>query len=95
MRNIPEDLDTATVIRRAAARLGRDLAASVGHVEWSEIADDVRVEIKDTMIGALAKRVGDARFQLKMLAHIGAPPLSAVERVTRLERALDAARRLP
>lgn len=88
----PEDLNTATVIRRAAAQLGRDLAASAGVQRWEDVPDDLRAEMRDTMIGALSKRLGDAR--LKLHACIGPVPLAAAERVARLERALDAARRL-
>lgn len=91
-----EDLVTATVIRRQAAQLGHDLlASSTGHQEWRDIADDVRAEIRDTMIGALSKRLGDARMRARLLAAVGDVPLAQVERVARLERALDAARMLP
>jgi hypothetical protein len=90
-----EDLDKATVIRRAAAQLGRDLAASAGHIEWRDVPDELRADMKDLMIGAISKRLGDARVQLKLLAGIGNVPLAAAERVAKLERALDAAKRLP
>jgi hypothetical protein len=90
-----EDLDTATVIRRAGCQLGRDLAVSVGAQRWEEVDEETRELMRDAMVSQLTKRLGDARMQLRLHACIGPVPLPAVERVARLERALDAARRLP
>jgi hypothetical protein len=78
-------LDTPTITRRAAA----------DHVEWRDLPDEDRAEMRDMLVDWYAKRLGDARVQVRLLAGIGDVPLAAVERVARLERALDAVRRLP
>lgn len=90
-----EDLDRATVLRRAAAHLERDLAVSVGRRAWSDVDPEIRADMRDTLIGAYTKRLGDARLQLRLVASIGGSTLPAAERVAKLERCLDAARRLP
>ena len=91
---ISPDLDTPTVTRRAAAQLARDLAASVGHQDWSAIPDDIREVMRDAMVSQLEHRLAHARSRARYYAGAGSIPAAASERVVRLERALDAARRL-
>lgn len=55
---------------------------------------ETRAEWREILVPYYTRRLGAARLQTALLASIGKVPLAQVERVARLERALDAARRL-
>lgn len=91
----PQDLSTPAIVRRAAATTLRDEPANSNHQEWMDLDAESRREMKDILIAAYAQKLGNARVQLKLIQGIGSPSQAALDRIARLERNLDAVRRLP
>lgn len=84
------DLRVPAATRRLTSSLARDLAASAGHVEWRDIPDETRRDMRATMVAAFEQRIGAVRKLLRL----NPGDLGTVERIVRLEQCLAAARRL-
>lgn len=84
------DLRVPAATRRLTSSLARDLAASAGHVEWRDIPDETRRDMRAVMVAAFEQRIGAVRRLLRL----NPGDSGTVERIVRLEQCLAAARRL-
>lgn len=75
------DLATPAIIRRGSDR-------------WGSIDEATRLDMKRVLVQYYTRKLGDARFHLRLLLCIGAAPRAAVERVAKFEQLLERARGL-